>query len=353
MIVGKIILATIHMCLIPYLVGCLILTGKERMERTGFSYRMVAGLMVTYAVYEILAMAFQHNGLGFRAVTKAFLVIVLLMAALGLVSWFWNRKAAALRLVLPKDRYMIAAFVLIAVQIGAILLMATTDKDDAFYSGLSSMSLSYDYLLEYDAYSGQMNKVISSRYILSALPVYQASLALLSGNLHHLIITHNLFPLFYMPLAYALYYRIAKRLFEKEGIKGAEGKFMFCFALMHMVGNYYVFSPENFLVTRMWQGKALFAALGVPFLWHYGELALECSCKQAEVKRAETFKYWFLVMCGLLAVTFMGETGLYLGLIMLACQTLAFCIVNKTLRGVIPAMICCVPSGVLWGYLLF
>lgn len=352
MIIVQIILATIHMCLIPYLIGYLILPGREKAEAPVFALRLAGGLMASYALYEVLALMCGCMGKGLRFVTKAFLLLTVLLAVLGLVLWIRNRKPGAFKPVLPRDPYMIAACVLVIIQIAAILFMATPDKDDAFYSGLSSMSLSYDYLLEYDAYSGQMNEPISARYALSALPLYQASLSLLSAGLHHLFISHNLFPLFYMPLAYALYYCIAKRLFEKEGIEGAQGKFMFCFSLMHMIGNYYVFSPENFLVTRMWQGKALFAALGIPFLWHYAELALSCSSRAVKVKRAETFKYWGRVLCGLLAAAFMGETGLYLGVFMLACQTLAFCIVNKTLRGVIPAVICCLPSGVLLGYLL-
>lgn len=352
MMIVQVILATIHMCVIPYLIGCLILPGREKAEAPVFALRLAGGLMVSYALYEVLALLCGHMGRGLRFLTKIFLLLTVFLAVLGLVSRIRNRKAGMLKLMLPRDPYMIAACILVMIQIAAILFMATPDKDDAFYSGLSSMSLSYDYLLEYDAYSGQMNEPVSARYVLSALPLYQASLSLLSAGLHHLFISHNLFPLFYMPLAYALYYCIAKRLFEKEGMEGAQGKFMLCFSLMHMIGNYYVFSPENFLVTRMWQGKALFAALGIPFLWHYGELALSCSCQAGEIKRAETLKYWGLVLCGLCAVTFMGETGLYLGAFMLACQTLASCIVNKTLRGVVPAVICCLPSGVLLGYLL-
>ena len=60
------------------------------------------------------------------------------------------------------------------------------------------MSLSYDYVLQKDAYNGLMTKAISRRYVLSALPIYQATLSLLSDGLHHLVITHNLFPLFYI-----------------------------------------------------------------------------------------------------------------------------------------------------------
>ncbi len=348
MIVLQSILAFFHMCAIPYLIGRAILHAKQKAEQIGVSYTMAAGLMVSWTVYEILALGLQKLGYGFRVLSWTYLVTVLLLACVGAVcmwkedgkgfakKWFaWGRP----------DAYMIAAIVLIVIQIGAILYMATPDMDDAFYSGLSSISISNDYILEVDAYGGRMGSGISRRYMLSALPIWQASLSLYTG-MHHLVITHNLFPLFYMPLAYGVYYRMGKRFLQREGNIGAQGKFMFLFALMHMIGNYYVFSPENFLVTRMWQGKALFAALGIPVLWLCGQSALLADTKK--MSRAERIRIWILVACVLLALTFMGETGLFLGPFLLGCQTLAACLITKRWKKILPAVACCVPEVVLF-----
>ena len=236
---------------------------------------------------------------------------------------------------------------LIAVQIFAILWMATPDKDDAFYSGLSSMSLSYDYVLQKDAYNGLMAKTISRRYVLSALPIYQATLSLMSDGLHHLVITHNLFPLFYMPLAYGLYYQLGKRMLKKEGKQQAGGKFLCCLALLHMIGNYYVFSPENFLVTRIWQGKGLFVALGIPYIWYFGCLALEATYEKQVYTRRERLSCWILLAAGMLACSFMGETGLYLAPFLLGCLVLAMSIVYRKWQGILPAVLCCLPEAAL------
>ena len=348
MVLLQILLAFVHMCVIPYLIGELLLSDGRRKaqtqtERAGVTWKMAAGLMVCYALFEVLTLFFQTLGKGFRFVCMIYLAIVLTLAVLGLITFIVDRQKDSFRIRPEKDAYQIAAFVLIAVQILAILFLATPDEDDAFYSGLSSMSLSYDYLLQYHAYSGLMNDVISARYRISALPVYQAALSLFSAGMHHLVICHNLFPLFYMPLSYALYYRIGRQMLEREGKEEANWKLLFCFALLHLIGNYYVFSPENFLVTRMWQGKALFVAIGIPFLWHFGLLALTSHKEREQTGKRERAIYWLLVMCGLIAVTFMGETGLFLGPFMLACQTLAACFVNKSMRGIVPAVLCCVP----------
>ena len=348
MIILQSILVFVHMCVIPYLVGRAILHKKNPTEYAGMAYTMAVGLMVTWTLYEILALGLQKMGFGFRVLSYVYLACVLVAAFFGafcmwkvdgkhfIKKWFtWKRP----------DGYMIAALVLIAVQIGAILYMATPDMDDAFYSGLSSMSLAKDYILEFDAYGGRMTNVISKRYMLSALPIWQASLSLFTG-MHHLVITHNLFPLFYMPLAYGVYYHIGKHFLEREDMHGAQGKFMLVFALMHMIGNYYVFSPENFLVTRMWQGKALFAAIGIPVLWLCGQNALFAERKNKT--RQERVKMWVLEACVLLACTFMGETGLFLGPFMLGCQTLAACMLTKQYKNMVPAVLCCAPEVLLF-----
>ncbi len=335
------------MCLVPYLIGRAMLHRKRSADGDGVSYTLSAGLMVSWTLYEILALVLQKMGCGFRVLSMTYLLVTALFALVGAVCvWKEDGKGFAKKIVTigRPDEYMIAAFVLILIQIGAILIMATPDMDDAFYSGLSSISLSKDCILEWDAYEGGMTNPISRRYMISALPIWQASLSLYSG-LHHLVITHNLFPLFYMPLAYGLYYRLGKRFLQKEGKLGAQGKFLFFFALMHMIGNYYVFSPENFLVTRMWQGKALFAAIGIPTLWLCGQEALFAEETMPKAWRA---RQWILLGCVLLACTFMGETGLFLGPFLLGCQTLAACCVTKKWKKILPAVLCCVPEVLLF-----
>lgn len=341
MIVIQSILVFFYMCVIPYFIGCLLAVGMDRRRGWGVSFKLTAGLMTCYCIYEVLVLLFTvfGEGGGFYCLSLVFLVIMVLLGLAGLMLEIYNyRKYGKKQFVIQKpDGYMIAALCLIVIQIGAILLMATPDKDDAFYSGLSSMSLAHDYLLEYNAYGGMMTGAISARYKISALPIYQATLSLLSGRLHHLFITHNLFPLFYMPLAYSLYYQVGREFLKDEGMEGAEGKFLCCFAILHMVGNYFVFSPENFLVTRIWQGKALFVAVGIPYLWHCVGQALAGSGRAA-------VRYWLLVACALMAVTFMGETGLFLGPFMLSCQTLAFCIQHKKWKPCVGAVLCCLPQ---------
>ena len=320
-------LAFFWMCVIPVLSGGIFITVLAKPNRFLWISAMGTGLILNYSIYQVAAMIFVLLDGSFRLLTWIYIGVSLMMSLFGAYGWYGyfkkgrkneEKRQEAYRWY--KDPYFLMGAALVATQILVILRMSTPDKDDAFYTGLSSMSLSYDYVLKYSAYDGLMQMPVETRYIMAALPVYQASLSLMSKGLHTLIICHNLYPLFYMPLAYGLYCMLADRWMEK---KEELGRFLLFFAFLHMFGNYYVFSPENFLITRIWQGKALFVTISLPFVWHFINRAWEAEGKK------EAMTYWFLVAAGLMAGAFMGDTGLYLNFLVVGVSALG----NLVVRG--------------------
>lgn len=340
-------LAFFWMCVIPVLTGGIFRKVLAKQKRFLFISAMGTGLVLNYSIYQIAAMAFILLDGSFRLLTWLYIGISLFMALLGALGWYRyfkkERKQGKLEEARNaykcyRDPYFLLGAALVAAQILVILLMSTPDKDDAFYTGLSSMCLSQDYVLKYSAYDGFMQMPIETRYIMAALPVYQASLCLMTGRLHTLIICHNLYPLFYMPLAYGLYCMLAEKCMEK---REDLGKFLLFFAFLHMFGNYYVFSPENFLITRIWQGKALFVTIGLPFVWYFMNRAWE------QEGSREALPYWLLVTAGLLASAFMGETGLYLNFLVVGVSALSNLIVRKKWKNCVFAACSLLPEVLL------
>lgn len=331
MIVVKMLLAFFWMCVVPALTGCLFTKLFCRGKRWNLILVTAMGLLIQYAFYEVLALLFILTDKSFRLLTKLYGAGALLLAGAGILMLVACRRELGEYINSLKesrgekgtkpDGYLLAAWLLILIQLAAILFRATPDSDDAFYSGLSSMCLAGDYVLKYDAYNGLMEIAISSRYAISALPPYQASLQLLCGNLHHLFITHNLFPLFYMPLAYGLFYLVGQTI--ARGDRRESHRYLFFFALLHLFGNTFVFSPQNFLVTRIWQGKALFVCISLPMC--YLLLAGLFACRSMK----DRLVYGGLLFLTLIGTVFMGETGLFLGPLMVLALSFAHCIVAK------------------------
>lgn len=331
MIIVQILLAFFWMCIVPAFTGCLFTRLFTKSKRWNLILVTGMGLLIQYAFYEVLALAFILLDKSFRLLTKLYGAGALMLAVTGAVMLFRTRKEVSLCLKQERksglkdqkkvDWYLLLAVALIGIQLGAILLWATPDSDDAFYSGLSSMCLAGDYVLKFDAYNGLMQKKVIDRYAISALPPYQASLQLLSGNLHHLFITHNLFPLFYIPLAYGLFYLVGKTITGTD--RKETHRYLFFFALLHLFGNTFVFTPQNFLVTRIWQGKALFICISLPMC--YLLLAGLFSCKKTSYR----ILYGVLLFITLIGTVFMGETGLFLGPLFVLALSLAYGIVAK------------------------
>lgn len=330
MSVVQIMLALFWMCVVPTFTGCLFTKLFCKTKRWNFILVTATGLLTQYALYEVLAIVFILLDKSFRLLTKVYAMGGLMLAFGGIVVLYLNRAQLKQYICERKpscivekkiDWYLVLAAFMVGVQLFAILLWATPDSDDAFYSGLSSMCLAGDYVLKFDAYNGQMKVAIIDRYAISALPPYQASLQLLCGNLHHLFITHNLFPVFYMPLSYGLFYLVGQVL--AGGNQKERHRYFFYFVLLHMFGNTFVFSPQNFLVTRIWQGKALFICISLPVC--YLLLTGLFACK----KMKERIGYAILLFLALIATVFMGETGLFLGPLMVLAMSLAYGIVAK------------------------
>ncbi|MBR4759706.1 MAG: hypothetical protein IK078_06125 [Lachnospiraceae bacterium] len=335
---------------------------RKQEEKASVAFLLGCGIALHYAAYEFLTLAGKPLHLGMRKVSLIFAAGAVLLAGCGLRmliknrssvrNWEWKK--------LLKDPCFYPAAGLVIWHVLAILIFAVPDPDDAFYSSLSSMSYAYDLLLEKDAYIGLMNQAIQKRYAFSALPIYQAGLSWLSGGLHHLVITHNLFPLVYIPLGYGLYTDIVRiwirqredRLLsrdEKDDSKDFASsidettlcvRVLLTLAVLHTVGDYFIFSQEAYLMTRMWQGKGLFAAIGIPLLF----LAVHYAKRRGIIGYA-------MVLVTMIAIVFMGGTGLFLAPVELMLLQTAMWLMSKEkkkdIKYILLAIVCCLPELVL------
>ncbi len=378
-----VLLSLIWMCVLPFFGGCVLLPFfKKQEEKVSVAFLLGCGIAIHYAAYEFLTLAGRPLHLGMRKVSLIFAAGALALAILGL--WMLVKNYSSVRAwewkKLLKDPCFYPAAGLVIWHVLAVLIFSVPDPDDAFYSSLSSMSFAYDLLLEKDAYIGLMNQAIQKRYAFSALPIYQAGLSWLSGGLHHLVITHNLFPLVYIPLGYGLYTDIVRILVrnsrehrrpgvvqgrvkneaKEEAGSAADGhekksemsagtaidettlcvRALLTLAVLHTVGDYYIFSQEAYLMTRMWQGKGLFAAVGIPLLF----LTVLYAQKRGIMGYA-------MVLVTMIAIVFMGGTGLFLAPVELMLLQAAMWLLSgekkKNLKYILLALICCLPELVL------
>ena len=201
----------------------------------------------------------------------------------------------------------IIAAVLILIQCIAPVVLQHTDTDDATYVALSAVAADTDTTLSFSPRSGSPividKKTAINIRIVSPMHLYYASISKLTG-VRPAVLCHTILPFFLTLMAYIFFYWIAKIIFDGERKKSL--LFLIFLSIAHLFSGFSVYTSGTFMLVRIWQGKAQFAALIVPaliltYLYIY--------------KTKLTLKNWFTILALLVAAAVMTPTGNFLSLI--------------------------------------
>lgn len=256
----------IWLLILPAVAGCLW-TEKTPEEPGSVAAAYFYGLFSVLALFEMLAVPMTFLKCSLTLLTRVWAFLVL---ALALISVIKNRGFSA-------QRRWISVFFqrmtpLLAVAMLCMALQATyvtqrehIDDDDAFYLATATTSVEKDSLHRFNPYTGKLYGRLPSRYVLSAWPLFLATLSRLSG-FHPVILAHMLLPAIVLLWAYLVYALFAKRLFP--GHPQRQGLFLMFVAILLSFSGYSRYSAGTFLFIRGWQGKAVLAGVGIPALFY-------------------------------------------------------------------------------------
>ena len=367
----RIILTCIAVAAFPALVGTLYVPGKVRAKSLLFSW--IFGLLTLFAGFEVLCVPMILLEKNYAQVRTAYVLFCAALLVLAAVFFFVFRKDVnpkkeneAAKDEPQKDgaksgeslwerRFTIALWVLFAIlvliQIFCIFFLSYEDGDDSFYVAITTFCNGEKPLYRTIPYTG-MPTSLDARHALAPFPVWVATLAELSG-LSGAATAHVFMPLLVLPLTYCLYFLIGKRLLSsKEHEESFRMPLFMCIsALLVLFGGYSIYSPENFLLVRASQGKAVIANVVIPALLYLLMLLLE----KLENKERFPFRFWCalfvtmtagclcstlggILLCMLLSITLFCAFLSYgrLKLIILLLPTMAVPLVMAGLYAILP-----------------
>ncbi len=115
------------------------------------------------------------------------------------------------------------------------------------------------------------------------------------------IMAHTFLPIALITAIFCVWWLLSEVFFDKDVVHRCI--FMDTLLFLHIYGYYSVYSEETFMMTRLWQGKAVVAALGIPLcllicMWLYEE-----SCK----------KYYIMLAMSNVALCLMSGMGVIIG----------------------------------------
>lgn len=262
------------------------------LHKRGFSIVLISGYLILFALFEIVAIPCMLTIVygAFYYCVRIYTVTALLAAALGIVLGgreFIRRekKELAVRDIRNRKTEEVFYWFVFACIVLFQMYMAVTnlffDGDDAYYVVESLLAQQAGVMNTILPYTG-MSTTLDIRHALSVITMWEAFIAERCG-VHATIVAHTVLPVAFLALTYLVYYQISKLLFTNRAqlvntVNTSRSKrepdhlllrpvFMIFLSLYQMFGNVSIYTPETFLMMRIWQGKSLTANLVLPLVF--------------------------------------------------------------------------------------
>ncbi len=140
-------------------------------------------------------------------------------------------------------------------------LLNFQNSDDSFYVGLAEKSIDNPTLYRSDPSTGDPRFPLMSQYRFESWELVIATLSKVNG-LRAAELAHTVLPFMLILLSYISYATLAKRFCPRRYLP----LFLIVLSLFHLFGGYSQYSQGSFLLTRIWQGKAILLHILIPYL---------------------------------------------------------------------------------------
>ncbi|MFV0528631.1 MAG: DUF6077 domain-containing protein [Lachnospiraceae bacterium] len=336
MAVVNILLLILCMILIPLGIGFLFTKFLRDSKSLGLA--VVCGYASVFALSELLIIPMIYLQLPLH------LLVVIWSVSLGglaIVGYMLNIK----NLMVMGQEYLLGtkkvppimwvAVALILLQVAVLVFLTHFDADDAFYLATATTAVQTDTVFSINPYTGVAYDVLPSRYVLSPFPIYIA-LVSYSAGMHPATFAHTVLPMFFIPLAYIVYYQIGKVLFKENKVQ--IGWFLVFACVFNIFGNYTAYTQSTFMLLRIWQGKAVLAAIIVPAIFY--------ACMQV-MKNNEKTMGWILLLALNTAACFISGMGIMFAAVMSGSFAILFGLFGKKWDYLWKTLLCCIPNIIL------
>lgn len=353
MVVQILILALI-LFVFPTLVGGIFVTAAGKGNRLVF--RWVSGQMCLWAGFLVICvpriLMRRDNGfadvIGMNAAFAA--ALLLFSAGMGI-----RRRATAGRAQDAAPRrgkkdpvaavLCCLALALLALQVTLAVVLAYEEGDDAFYVATASITAESGTMYEILPYTGGTTG-IDMRHGLAPFPIWVAMLGKVSG-MHPAVVAHVALPVTLILMAYAVLYLLGRHLFCGDGRKTS--LFMLFLEFLVLFGGQSLYTAENFLLVRAAQGKAVLAAIVLPFLLLLSAMLLERLQRKERIAPG----YWLLLGITMMAGCLCSTQGVLLTGMLFGSVVLCAAAGYRRWKLLLPAAACFAVPGTLALFYLF
>lgn len=330
-LVVKGILALILLGAVPFFMGnavCEMLKMKKSIAELYFW-----GMVVWWAVFQLITVPAVFLKASFSVVIVGVSSVMILIYLYGV----YKKKFPSFLIKTNKTNEKVFAF--LAVLIVFLFLIFSLlgqhgDADDSRFvvNAVDICRTNRLFLTdpvtgqELSSWTGELIKDLTAPW--AVFVAYCAKIT----TIHPTIMAHTVLHFVLNVLAICLWEMYAQEFFENDIVH--KSIFVILAVLLNIYGSFSVYSAECFFITRLWQGKAVVAAIGIP--------AMVLLCIRI-YKADRPGKY--IIMLGLmnLAMCLMSGMGIVTGALVIGCFGLLYGIRKKNIKLTLK----------MWGFICF
>lgn len=320
---------------------------KNRKLITNLVGQYITGSFLMWGVFEVIAVPLILLKASFMTVVAVWTI------ALDLILVLQWRKGCFIpyKKMLQYERDYIRRFKkkewilysimlgLIVYQIVACVVGTQLDEDDARFvvNALEAYDNNSMFLInpatgEYaGTWVGELAKDVPSPWMILIAAVSKIVW------IHPTIMAHTILPGILVAIAYGTYWLIAEELFPKH--KEDRALFMFFVSLINIHFSNSEYTSAVFLLTRIWQGKAVVAGIMIPFIFYLFMLVYH------HPNRKEIY---ILMAIADLASCLLSGMGIILIAMLIGILAVCFAGICKNIKVLERAFLACIPS-ILFG----
>jgi hypothetical protein len=263
------------MIILPLIVGYTLFWNPEDKIVEGILKTWNAGMFCMYAAFEIPVLIGTFAGLSLKKTGIIYIGILTVVIIIGFVLQIKKRQRLSLKDKIKIDKFpqmdwwavLLLVLVLAGIiyQIFYVSAYMHIDEDDAYYVGMAVTSYSTDTISVFHPYTGETVALKEmSDYVLTPYPVYWAMWCKIV-DIPPAILMHSVLPGINIFWCYIVYMLLSGVLFSELDQRL---EFMLIVIAANLFGAFSGFSSATFLLTRIWQGKAVYAAIFIPMFWY-------------------------------------------------------------------------------------
>ena len=214
------------------------------------------------------------------------------------------------------------------------------NTDDSSYVAIANTAIETNTLLEFSQYTGKIRTNMWEIFKRAFSP-FQLFVAVISKyfNIHPAILFHVILPIIVIPTGYIVYWQLGK-IFFKQNVDRWYLLLFLCWT--NIFGAYSTYSVSVHFLTRGWQGKAIYAAVFIPWLIY----RLICINK-------ENNKYnWVILFLSSIAGILFTNVAIIENILLIMAYMLIETWKTKRWYYFINGCICCIPSLIFGGLML-